>query len=361
MQRKAERGANSLCTVCVKSVASSLKQHGLGVVSLTMSVCSKLLSHKIELLMDFLADDSIKSLLSKELRWIGNQIKEGNNVYPFNRASEFTDEMKRLLEQSQSNKIGLDWCRTVITEIGNALAIARIVRTARRKILSDAMQFLSPIDVSIVKEKDQSTSKKCTVTMIQSNVARKVEENISTIVSNPDPDIVQGFSSIFKAALLDHEDSFMSGFHCMLPALCLSWMDASLQGKEMMHKKNITRGGYYTDDGFAIGLAFILSVTDQQKMYDRLNWFKSIQSKYTADEEDLVAKKTAEEVKRDAKIAAAKQSSWFSSGVDDSQEESDELKNLKMMEKRIEGNKREMSMLFFSMNEATALFKGALT
>jgi WASH complex subunit 7 len=138
-------------------------------------------------------------------------------------------------------------------------------------------------------------------------------------------------------------------------------MDASLQGKEMMHKKNITRGGYYTDDGFAIGLAFILSVTDQQKMYDRLNWFKSIQSKYTADEEDLVAKKTAEEVKRDAKIAAAKQSSWFSSGVDDSQEESDELKNLKMMEKRIEGNKREMAMLFFSMNEATALFKGALT
>jgi len=127
VQRKAVRGATSLRTLSVKSVSASLKQHGLGVVSLTMDVCSKLLSQKIALLLDFLADDSIKSLLSKELRWINNQRKEGNNIYPFSRAIEFTQEMKRLLEQSQSNQNGLDWCRSVITETGNILAMARII------------------------------------------------------------------------------------------------------------------------------------------------------------------------------------------------------------------------------------------
>jgi WASH complex subunit 7 len=358
VQRKAVRGATSLRTLSVKSVSASLKQHGLGVVSLTMDVCSKLLSQKIALLLDFLADDSIKSLLSKELRWINNQRKEGNNIYPFSRAIEFTQEMKRLLEQSQSNQNGLDWCRSVITETGNILAMARMVRTARRKVLGDEMPFLSPIDVSIVKGKDQRTVKSGTGVKVRSNAAAEVEENIFAVLNKPDPDIFQGFASIFKEALLEHEDSFMSGFHCMLPALCLCWMDASLQGKEMMHKKNIARGGYFTDDGFAVGLAFFLSVADQQKMYDRLNWFKSIQSKYASDEEDLMERKTAEEMKRDAKIAAAKQSSWFSSsGVDAAQEESEELKNLRMMEKRIEGNRREMAMLFFSMNEATAFLR----
>lgn len=358
VQRKAERGVKSLCTLGVKSVASSLKQHGLGVVSLTIDVCSVLLSQKIELLLDFLSDDSIKSLLSKELRWIGNQRKEGNNVYPFIRALEFTQEMKRLIEQSQSKQNGLEWCRSVITEMGNTLAMARMVRTARRKVLSDEMSFLSPIDVSIVKGKNESTGKVETGKNIFSNTTGEVEDNISAVLIKPDPDIVQGFTAIFQEALLDHEGSFMSGFHCMLPALCLCWMDASLQGKEMMHKKNIARGGYYTDDGFAVGLAFILSAADQRKMYDRLNWFKSIQSKYASDEEDMMERMTAEEMKKDAKIAAAKQSSWFSSsGVDAAQEDSEELKNLKLMEKRIEGHRRELAMLFFSMNEATAFLR----
>mmetsp|Transcript_22201 Transcript_22201/g.36299 ORF Transcript_22201/g.36299 Transcript_22201/m.36299 type:complete len:1318 (-) Transcript_22201:84-4037(-) len=358
VQRKAERGVKSLRTLGVKSVASSLKQHGLGVVSLTIDVCSVLLSQKIELLLDFLSDDSIKSLLSKELRWIGNQRKEGNNVYPFIRALEFTQEMKRLIEQSQSKQNGLEWCRSVITEMGNTLAMARMVRTARRKVLSDEMSFLSPIDVSIVKGKNESTGKVETGKNIFSNTTGEVEDNISAVLIKPDPDIVQGFTAIFQESLLDHEDSFMSGFHCMLPALCLCWMDASLQGKEMMHKKNIARGGYYTDDGFAVGLAFILSAADQRKMYDRLNWFKSIQSKYASDEEDMMERMTAEEIKKDAKIAAAKQSSWFSSsGVDTAQEDSEELKNLKLMEKRIEGHRRELAMLFFSMNEATAFLR----
>lgn len=351
VQRRAKRGAKSLHTISVNSLASSLKQHGLGMVGLTIDVCSKLLSHKIELLLGFLADDGIKSILSKELRWIDNQRKEGNNVYPFTRATEFTQTMKRLVEQSQSNQHGLDWCRTVVTEIGNTLAMARLVRTARRRVLSDVMQFLSPLNISIVKDQDKGRG---------TDIFCKVEDNISTVLDKPEPDIVDGFASIVKDALLEHDGAFVSGFHCMLPALCLNWMDASLQGKEMMHKKNIARGGYYTDDGFSIGLAFILSSTDQQKMYERLNWFKSIQSKYAADEEDVLEKKAAEEVKRDAKIAAAKQSSWFSSGVDEAQEESDELKNLRMMEKRIEGNRREMAMLFFSINEATAFFKKPL-
>ena len=89
-----------------------------------------------------------------------------------------------------------------------------------------------------------------------------------------------------------------------------------------------------------------------------LNWFKSIQIKYAADEEDLMGKKTAHEVKRNAKIAAAKQISWFSSSIEgNNKEEDEEMIIINLMGKRLNGNRREMAMLFFSMHGALSFFK----
>lgn len=70
-------------------------------------------------------------------------------------------------------------------------------------------------------------------------------------------------------------------------------------------------------------------------------------------------KKSAEEVKINAKMAASKQSSWFSSGADENveQDDDDEMTILKMMGKRLEGNRREMAMLFFSLHGAQSFFK----
>jgi hypothetical protein len=102
----------------------------------------------------------------------------------------------------------------------------------------------------------------------------------------------------------------------------------------------------------------VLYCTDLCVFFVSLNWFKSIQSKYAADEEDLIEKKNAQEVKRKAKIAASKQGSWFSSGVEDNtQEDDDEMTILNLMGKRLEGHRREMAMLFFSLHGAETFFK----
>jgi len=69
-------------------------------------------------------------------------------------------------------------------------------------------------------------------------------------------------------------------------------------------------------------------------------------------------KKKAQQVKRNAKISASKQSAWFTSNTEDNtQEEDAEMTILHMMGKRLEGNRREMAMLFFSMHGARAFFK----
>ena len=92
---------------------------------------------------------------------------------------------------------------------------------------------------------------------------------------------------------------------------------------------------------------------------DSLNWFRCLQAKFSSDEDELDAKRTTLRRKSDAKVAAAKKQSWFSNtGDDDSADEgySEEMSVLEMIEKKLQANRREMAMLFFSMNGAQSLF-----
>ncbi|KAL7551063.1 hypothetical protein ACHAWF_014264 [Thalassiosira exigua] len=346
VERRPERGAKHLCTLDIKCVAASLKQHGVGVVSSAVNVCYKLLAKTFQSFTRLFANDKLKSLLSRELRWFNNEKGEGNSIYSFVRASDFAQEVKKLDASSGNN--GLDECRIIITEMGNCISLVRVIRAAKRRVLSDEMPFLPSYDSPGSAGGDET----------KPNAKSGVDGAISAILSKQDPDFVRAFVNVFAGVTSQSDDSFMESFFCIVPALCLCWMESSIQGKETMHKKNLTRDGYYTDDGFAVGLAFILSVLGQIKSYESLNWFKSIQSKYAAEEEDWMEKKNAYEVKRNAKMAASKQSLWFSSGTEEpNQEEDDEMTILTLMGKRLEGNRREMAMLFFSMHGAFSFFK----
>jgi hypothetical protein len=79
----------------------------------------------------------------------------------------------------------------------------------------------------------------------------------------------------------------------LVPAMCLSWMEASLVAKENMHKSGrggIVREVYFTDDGFAMGVSYCLAILKQTKKYNSLHWKKSVEHKLRTDEQELAAK-----------------------------------------------------------------------
>ena len=49
--------------------------------------------------------------------------------------------------------------------------------------------------------------------------------------------------------------------------------------KEKMNKKNKVGAGF-TDDGFVMGVAYILKLLDQYREFDSLHWFQSVSDKY---------------------------------------------------------------------------------
>ena len=60
-----------------------------------------------------------------------------------------------------------------------------------------------------------------------------------------------------------------------------------LSAKEKLSKKN-KHGAAFTDDGFAIGVAYILKLLDLYAPFDALHWFQSCKDYYTQERVRLV-------------------------------------------------------------------------
>lgn len=259
VERRPEEGSKYLHTIFVGNICTSIRQHGLGIVSSIVDSCYKLLTMKFESFLVFLAYDDIKSLLSRECRWFVNQRSEGTTMYPFGRALTFAQEIKKL---ATGNINALEQCRIAISEMGNIVSLVRMVRAAKRRVLSGELPFIlsysgSDTTVNDLNNNDSTSAK------------TGLDDVISAILQKSDPDFVQALVSGLRGVTNQSESGIPNNFFCIVPALCLCWMEISCQGKEMMHKKNITRDGYFTDDGFAVGLAFVLSVFGQTKSYER--------------------------------------------------------------------------------------------
>jgi WASH complex subunit 7 len=100
----------------------------------------------------------------------------------------------------------------------------------------------------------------------------------------------------------------------------------------------------FTDDGFALGLAFILKILNQNEKFDSLHWFESVDAKY--DEEYVELKKTMG-TKSSAKDVKA--NSRFDPDA--------ELHTMKLTQNRILGYKREFELLFFSFSGSRVFFR----
>lgn len=151
------------------------------------------------------------------------------------------------LESAINSHLGCDHLicfRELIISIGNIIAFVRMATTASKKVLGDEMSCL-PNRLHNPKAKI---------------AAKRV---LSVVHEQQNPDYIREFVDAFKGLLQ------ADGFFSLVPVFCLNWMDASIQGKEIMHKKSITNDGYYTDDGFAVGLTFCLVALDQVKQYER--------------------------------------------------------------------------------------------
>lgn len=88
-------------------------------------------------------------------------------------------------------------------------------------------------------------------------------------------------------------NSYLRNFYIIVPALMSNFIDYLLEQKLKLPKKaaQVHKDGYvFTDDGLAIGIAYILKLINIQEQFESLRWFDSVFETYAAKEKEWQAK-----------------------------------------------------------------------
>jgi WASH complex subunit 7 len=119
IERRAQTGSKHLLTINYMSISSSIRTHGMGIMSTTVDLTYRFLGQKFTVFNKFLNDEYIKSSLEKEFRWCKKNLKQAGNNYPYVQAQTLVKDIRKL--GVREGMTYLDHFRVLISEIGNAL------------------------------------------------------------------------------------------------------------------------------------------------------------------------------------------------------------------------------------------------
>jgi WASH complex subunit 7 len=114
-------------------------------------------------------------------------------------------------------------------------------------------------------------------------------------------------------------------------------VDALRNAKDRMEKTVKGSEAYFTDDGFALGLAYILAILKQDRAFDSLHWW------------DAVARHQADELAKFAGELAALSKAKTKADADRREE-------LEFKVRRVNVEKREFEALFYAFSGGRSFF-----
>jgi len=178
-----------------------------------------------------------------------------------------------------------------ITQIGNALGYVRMVRSGGLYYTSQAIQYVPDLD-DIVTFKPQVESAKLSAETIESAADL---DNVLDRLSSSFAEGVDYFNMLvtaFQKVLATADHGHLRNFATIMPAICLNFVDHMLRKKDRLNRKsNKQDEAGFTDDGFALGCAFLLRVLDLYDDFDSLHWWEEVDGWLSVKDKTLQQRK----------------------------------------------------------------------
>eukprot|EP00057_Strongylocentrotus_purpuratus_P007399 XP_011661873.1 PREDICTED: WASH complex subunit 7 [Strongylocentrotus purpuratus] len=281
-----ERSSNNkhLNTINIRHIANSIRTHGTGIMNTTVNFTYQFLRKKFFIFSQFMYDEHIKSKLIKDLRYFRENKQEMNQMYPFDRADKFNKGIRKLGLTPEGDSY-LDQFRNLLSQIGNAMGYIRMIRSGGLRCCSNAIRFVPDLE-DIVSFEELVGEEKLSPEVTQA--ARNLDNVIGNLTKNfaEGTEYFKMLVDVFSPEFRNPKNMHLRNFYTILPALTLNFVEYSVSSKEKLNKKN-KMGAAFTDDGFAMGVAYILKLLDQYQEFDSLHWFHSVKFKYNKDKETV--------------------------------------------------------------------------
>ncbi|KAL5013534.1 hypothetical protein ScPMuIL_007804 [Solemya velum] len=328
-----ERSSNNkhLNTINIRHIANSIRTHGIGIMNTTVNFTYQFLRKKFFIFSQFMYDEHIKSRLIKDWKFFKENHMQSDQKYPFERADKFNKGIRKL-GLTPDGESYLDQFRLLISQIGNAMGYIRMIRSGGLHCCSNAIRFIPDLeDIATFEDlcKEENLSKEC------QEASQKLDSVIENLAKNfaEGSDYFKMLVEVFSQEFRNQKNMHLRNFFVILPPLTVNFVEHSISCKEKMSRKNKV-GAAFTDDGFAMGLAYILKLLDQYQEFDSLHWFQSVRDKYQV--EKVVLKQGS---RPDEKLQ----------------------QTITLTVKRLDQYVQEFDLLYYSLSSARIFFRADLT
>lgn len=358
-----------LNVLTIRHVANSVQTHGFGILNSTVNFAYQFLRKKLQTLFQFLHEEHIKSRLIKDIRHFRemmsneemNRISANNNglsgrlaKFPFERADKFVKGIRKL-GIAKDGMTYLDKFRQLLTQIGNVMGFVRMLRSGALHCTAEIANFVPDLDdlkQTIFERMVQEESTENQLAEETFEAARNLDSVLKTVADNYSEatDYFKLLVEVFAPTFRDTKHVHLRNFYVILPATTLNYVEYIIHCKEKLARKNKQEGASFTDDGFALGVIYVLKLLNQLNDFDCLQWFASI--------DDYVRQSMPQKFETEESNAATNLINRpQSSSTTASNDHVEQTRSLTI--KRIEMFHREFQLLKFNMTSCRILFKSS--
>uniref|UniRef100_A0A673GME4 WASH complex subunit 4 n=1 Tax=Sinocyclocheilus rhinocerous TaxID=307959 RepID=A0A673GME4_9TELE len=333
-----ERTSNNkhLNTINIRHIANSIRTHGTGIMSTTVNFTYQFLRKKFYIFSQFMYDEHIKYRLIKDIRFFRETKDQTDQKYPFERAEKFNRGIRKLGLTPDAQSY-LDQFRQLISQIGNAMGYVRMIRSGGLHCCSSAIRFVPDLEdivnfEELVKEEGLSEETQ--------KAASQLDCVLSDLTSNSaeGTEYFKMLVGVFASEFRSVKNMHLRNFYMIVPPLTVNFVEHSISCKEKLNKKNKV-GAAFTDDGFAMGVAYILKLLDQYQEFDSLHWFQAVREKYVKEMNAVVKEQNVQSTSQDEKL----------------------MQTMNLTQKRLDVYLQEFELLYFSLSSARIFFRADKT
>ena len=292
-------GSSYINVIGVQQIINSLNTHGKGIVNSIINKAFGYISKSIKNLLGILFDDYILSLLKDEKTfWEQNKATIKYN-YPLERAMSLRQKIINLDENKVVNNISK--CIQFITQIGNAVALSRCIRTALMDYNSQNVNLLTSYNIddfnNLVQQlilQVKSDPVNPNVNNISPNMLSNTQNSlndanrlfcdmVNSLKQTGEINYLQVLVTSFQGSLSPEKIPDIDLFAFLLPPLTITFIDNAINARDNLLKKNKSEEmAYFSDDGFMMGVCYLLKLFSADKKFESLSWFPSVISYYNA-------------------------------------------------------------------------------